>query len=74
MELELCFSGKEVKAWDYLVLMKRVLDCIEFGPTCKAFGLPAPGGTHDYAPEQLVQQFMLSAWWLPGDGGCAQHG
>jgi hypothetical protein len=59
MELELRFSDQEVKAWDGLGLMKRMLDRIEFGTVRKACGLPAHSSNHDYALEQLVQQFML---------------
>lgn len=54
--------------------MKRMLDQIEFGTVRKACRLPGPNSNHGYAPEQLVQQFMLSVWRLPRDGGCTQHG
>ena len=60
MEFELRFSDKEITAWGGMGLMKRMLDHIEFGTALKACGLPVLGSNRGYAPEQLVQQFMLS--------------
>ncbi len=39
MAFELCFSDKEITAWDGMALMKRMLDYLEFDTALSQAGL-----------------------------------
>lgn len=62
MGFELRFTDKEITAWGGMGLMKRMLDRIGFQAAVAACGLPQPGSYRDYAPIQLILQFILSVW------------
>lgn len=62
MSFELRFTDKEITAWGGMGLMKRMLDHIGFNTALQNCALPQPGSNRGYAPEQLIQQFMLSVW------------
>lgn len=62
MDFELRFTDKEITAWGGMSLMKRMLDHLGFGAALSSAGLPQLGSNRDYAPDQLITQFMLSVW------------
>lgn len=56
------FSDREVTAWGGLVLLKRMLEEMDFGKAVAGWGLPQPGSNRGYAPLQLVEQFIVAIW------------
>jgi hypothetical protein len=62
MDFELRFSDKEITPWGGMMLLKRMLDHMEFEAALRQSGLPLPGSNRGYAPEQLLMQFILSIW------------
>jgi len=56
------FTSKEVTAWGGLALLKKMLDAMAFGQAIKDWQLPQPGSNRGYAPEQLVEQMIVSIW------------
>lgn len=62
MDLLLGFSDKQITPWGGMALVKRMLDHIDWAGAMRAAQLPQPGSNRGYAPEQLIDQFMLSLW------------
>lgn len=56
------FSDREVTAWGGLVLLKRMLDTMGFQNAVLTWNLPQPGSNRGYAPQQLVEQFIVAIW------------
>ena len=54
------FTSREVSAWGGLALLKRMLDGMDFGSAMQSWGLPKPDSNRSYAPEQLIQQMIVS--------------
>lgn len=59
---DLKFTSREVTAWGGLALLKRMLDGLEFRQALQSWGLPQPGSNRGYAPEQLIEQLIVSIW------------
>ena len=56
------FTSREVSAWGGLALLKRMLDGMDFKSAMQSWGLPKPGSNRGYAPEQLIEQMIVSIW------------
>lgn len=56
------FSNREVTAWGGLALLKQMLDSMGFRQAAASWGLPEPGSNRGYAPQQLIEQFLVSIW------------
>ena len=54
------FTSREVSAWGGLVLLKRMLDGLDFKAALRDLKLPQPGSNRSYAPEQLIEQMIVS--------------
>ena len=61
-ELELSFSDKEITPWGGMALMMRLLQKVGFREALGRAQLPTQGSNRGYAPEQLIEQFMISVW------------
>ena len=59
---ELKFTSREVTAWGGLALLKRMLDGLDFKAALRDLKLPQPGSNRGYAPEQLIEQMIVSIW------------
>lgn len=59
---ELKFTSREVTAWGGLALLKRMLDGLDFKEAMRSWQLPQPGSNRGYAPEQLIEQMIVSIW------------
>ena len=59
---ELKFTSREVSAWGGLALLKRMLDGLNFKEAMQSWQLPQPGSNRGYAPEQLIEQMIVSIW------------
>jgi hypothetical protein len=56
------FTSREVSAWGGLALLKRMLDGMGFQAAMQSWDLPQPGSNRGYAPEQLIEQMIVSIW------------
>jgi hypothetical protein len=56
------FTSREVSAWGGLALLKRMLDGLGFKAAMQSWDLPQPGSNLGYAPEQLIEQMIVSIW------------
>jgi hypothetical protein len=56
------FTSREVSAWGGLALLKRMLDGLGFKAAMQSWDLPQPGSNRGYAPEQLIEQMIVSIW------------
>ncbi len=61
-EPELSFSDKEITPWGGMALMNRMLGKMDFRGALKRAALPMQGSNRGYAPEQLIEQFLISVW------------
>lgn len=59
---DLKFTSREVTAWGGLALLKRMLDGMGFKDALQSWDLPQPGSNRGYAPEQLIEQMIVSIW------------
>ena len=59
---DLKFTSREVTAWGGLALLKRMLDGMGFQAALQSWDLPQPGSNRGYAPEQLIEQMIVSIW------------
>jgi hypothetical protein len=59
---EVKFTSREVSAWGGLALLKRMLDGMGFKDALQSWDLPKPGSNRGYAPEQLIEQMIVSIW------------
>lgn len=59
---DLKFTSREVTAWGGLALLKRMLDGMGFKEALQSWQLPQPGSNRGYAPEQLIEQMIVSIW------------
>ncbi|UKJ08392.1 IS1380 family transposase [Solitalea lacus] len=62
LDLKIDFTDKEITPWSGIVLLKKMLDRMEFEAALDRLPLPAPGSNRGYSPHQLIQQFMTSIW------------
>jgi hypothetical protein len=60
---DLKFTSREVTAWGGLALLKRMLDGMGFQAALQSWDLPQPGSNRGYAPEQLIEQMIVSIWY-----------
>ena len=56
------FTSREVSAWGGLALLKRMPGGMDFKSAMQSWGLPKPGSNRGYAPEQLIEQMIVSIW------------
>ena len=56
------FTSREVSAWGGLALLKHMPGGMDFKSAMQSWGLPKPGSNRGYAPEQLIEQMIVSIW------------
>lgn len=62
MEYKIEYTDKEITPWSGILLIKKMLDKMEFDSCLKGLDLPAPGSNRGYQSQQLIKQFMTSIW------------
>lgn len=62
MDFKIAFTDKEITPWGGIVLMKKMLDRMDFDECLDRLPLPAQGSNRGYSPSQLIKQFMCSVW------------
>ncbi|WP_116037658.1 hypothetical protein [Rhodohalobacter sp. SW132] len=60
IDFKISFTDKEITAWGALdiLLMKKMLDRMDFDGCMDRLPLPAQGSSRGYSPHQLIKQFM----------------
>jgi hypothetical protein len=62
LDLKIGFTDKEITPWSGIVLLKSMLDRMNFDDQLDKLPLPTQGSNRGYAPNQLIKQFMTSVW------------
>ena len=62
MDFELRFTDKEITSLGAMAMIKRMLEHLGLDQALIQAQLPEPGSKRNYAPGQLITQFMLSVW------------
>jgi hypothetical protein len=63
MEIEISYTDKEITPWGGMVLMRKVLDKLEFGKHVdECVDLPRPGSNRGYDPKTIIESFLVSIW------------
>ena len=63
MELKIAFTDKEITPWGGMVLLKNMLDQIDFKKVISNCPqLPKPGSNRGYSPVQIIESFIVSIW------------
>lgn len=62
MDIKITFTDKEITPWGGILLMKKMLDRMDFDGCLNGLPLPAQGSNRGYLPSQLIKQFMCSVW------------
>jgi hypothetical protein len=62
MEYKIEYTDKEITPWSGILLIKKMLDKMQFDSLLNELELPSPGSNRGYAPQQLIKQFMTSIW------------
>ncbi len=68
--LRIEFTDKEVTPWAGMVLMRNMLEKMDFHDVLGRCGLPGQGSNRGYAPQQLMTNFLLSVW---SGANCFEH-
>lgn len=59
MDFQIGFTDKEITPWGGMSLMKKLLDQCQIDSIFGTLGLPQPGSTRGYSPEQIIKCFWL---------------
>ncbi|WP_147303554.1 hypothetical protein [Rhodohalobacter sp. SW132] len=58
MDFNIAFTDKEITPWGGILLMKKMLDRMDFDGCPDRLPLLAQGSNRGYSPHQLIKQFM----------------
>jgi hypothetical protein len=63
MEFTLRYTNQAVTPWGGMVLLRQMLDKIEFSKSVSnCSDLPIPGSNRGYSPQALLESFLVSIW------------
>lgn len=62
MDIKIAFTDKEITPWAGILLMKKMLDRMDFDRCLNQLPLPVQGSNRGYSPNQLIKQFLCSIW------------
>lgn len=62
MDFGIEFTDKEITPWSGILMLKKMLDRMNFDDCISSLELPAQGSNRGYASDQLIKQFMTSVW------------
>jgi hypothetical protein len=68
--LKIDFTDKEITPWGGIVLLRQMLDKIDFNKVLSEAPLPTQGSNRGYDPKQLVLNFLISVWC---GANCFEH-
>jgi Transposase DDE domain group 1 len=61
-DFQIEFTDKEITPWAGILMLKKMLDRMNFDSCLKELDLPVQGSNRGYCPHQLIKQFMTSVW------------
>lgn len=62
MDYKIEFTDKEITPWGGILMLKKMLDKMEFDNCLNSLCLPEQGSNRGYSASQLIKQFMTSVW------------
>jgi hypothetical protein len=62
MDFKIEFTNKEITPWAGILLLKRMLDKMQFDDCLANLPMPVQGSNRGYSPIQLIKQFISSVW------------
>ena len=62
LDVKITIIDKEITAWGDILLVQKMLDRMDFDGYLDKLPLPAQVSNRGYSPDQLIKQFMCSAW------------
>lgn len=63
MELKIEFTDKEITPWGGMVLLKKMLDRIDFSDVISSCSsLPSPGSNRGYPTDVIIESFIVNVW------------
>jgi len=68
--LKIEFTDREVTPWAGMVLMRQMLEKLDFSNVLGQAGLPVQGSNRGYSPVQLITNFLLGVWC---GANCFEH-
>lgn len=63
MDFEIAYTDKEITPWGGMVLLKQMLERMDFRTVVNnCTDLPQPGSNRGYPPLSLIESFLVSIW------------
>jgi hypothetical protein len=62
LDYKIEFTDKEITPWAGIVMLKKMLDKMEFDDCLSSLCLPEQGSNRGYSSSQLIKQFITSVW------------
>jgi hypothetical protein len=62
MDYKIEFTDKEITPWAGILMLKKMLDKMDFKSCLDVLDLPEQGSNRGYSSDQLIKQFMTSVW------------
>lgn len=62
MDFKIEFTEKEITPWAGILMLKKMLDKVDFDGCINDLELPESGSNRGYSASQLVKQFITSIW------------
>lgn len=62
MDIKIEFTDKEITPWAGILLLKNMLDKMDFDACLDHLDLPEQGSNRGYSSSQLIKQFITSVW------------
>jgi hypothetical protein len=62
MDFQIAFTDKEITPWAGILLLKKMLDRMQFNDCLNDLDIPVQGSNRGYSSHQLIKQFMTSVW------------
>jgi hypothetical protein len=61
-DFQIEFTDKEITPWAGILMLKKMLDRMDFDSCLNGLDLPGQGSNRGYRADQLIKQFMTSVW------------
>jgi hypothetical protein len=62
-DIQIQFTDKEITPWGGMLLLKKMLDKIDFSSQITSISeIPQPGSNRGYTPQTIIESFLVSIW------------
>ncbi len=62
MDYKIEFTDKEITPWAGILMLKKMLEKMDFDSCLDGLDLPEQGSNRGYSSHQLIKQFITSVW------------